>query len=352
MEKQNEQKNVNVKKRHGWLAAVTGLLFVAICVTGALLASILKQHVTDDMDAIALVPSYGSIEEVSGVYLLENGTDGDFIKLENATVSTSESNQNQNEETLSEQQQSNTSSPATAAQISTEMVEEEVIVYKNPEFQASDDVKVWETNTEVDIFKISYENGEAVVTVDGMNDKVIAPGTGNEYTFYLKNTGDVFLDYTLEIEAYFTPETTPIPVEVRLKGYHGTYLLGSDDTWSDVLELNQVKDEASIAVNRYAYYTLEWRWPFESGDDSYDTFLGNMAVDEDLTLTIAIKTVATGEDMVTEIHTRPVVSGDDSKLLVWIGLVVAAGLLFVVILKKNRPNKKVAHNQEQIHEKD
>ena len=347
MEKQKEQKNVNVKKRRGWLAAVTGLLFVAICVTGALLASILKQHVTDDMDAIALVPSYENTSEGSGVYLLENGTDSNIVKVGNAPVRTNGSNQTQNEESPSEQQKSTASSQTAAtAQTSTEMVEEEVIIHKNPGFQVSDNVKVWETNTEVDIFKIAYENGEAVVTVDGMDDKVIAPGTGNEYIFYLKNTGDVLLDYTLEIEAYFTPEATPIPVEARLKGYDGSYLLGSDDAWGDVLELNQVKDEASIAVNRYAYYSLEWRWPFESGDDSYDTFLGNMAVDEDLTLTIAIKTVATGEDMVTEYTKVPIVStGDDSKLLLWAGVAAAAvlGILIWIIYKKH-------HEKDDIHE--
>ena len=57
MKNQNNQTKSSTGKHHGWLAAATGLLFVAICVTVALLASILKEHVTDDADAIALVPS-------------------------------------------------------------------------------------------------------------------------------------------------------------------------------------------------------------------------------------------------------------------------------------------------------
>ena len=120
-----------------------------------------------------------------------------------------------------------------------------------------------------------------------------------------------------------------------------------------MLELNQVKDEASISVNRYAYYTLEWEWPYESGDDAYDTFLGNMAVNEDLTLTIVIRTVATGEDMATEIHSKPVGSGDNMNLLGWIVLATTAMLavVFIIICKK-RLIKSDESEQEQVNEKD
>ena len=123
-------------------------------------------------------------------------------------------------------------------------------------------------------------------------------------------------------------------------------MLGDDNTWSDVLELNQVKDSASIAVNRYAYYTLEWRWPFESGDDGYDTLLGNMAVDEDLTLTIVIKTVATGDDIVTEYTKVPIVTtGDDAQLLLWAGIaLVSICAMLIWILYKKR------HEKDEIHE--
>lgn len=348
MDKQNEQKNGKVEKRQGWLAAVTGLLFVAICVTVALLASILKWHASSDEDAIALVPSKVQSVEAS------ESTESESEATETIEQTESMETTIANEDVLKYETDSKVTAAADTTQQSTiGWEEEEITIQKNPDIQVYDDIKTWETATEVDIFKIAYENGEAVVTVDGMDDKVIAPGTGNEYTFYLKNTGDVLLDYTLEIEAYFTPDTHPIPVEARLKGYDGTYLLGADDSWSDVLELNQVKDEASISVNRYAYYTLEWRWPFESGDDAYDTLLGNMAVDEDLTLTIVIKTVATGEDMATEIHTKPVGSGDNTNLLGWIGLAATAmpAVVFIIICKK-RLIKSDESEQEQVNEKD
>jgi len=360
----NQNKQTNIGKHHGWLAAATGLLFVAICVTVALLASILKEHVTDDADAIALVPS--RVESAAGNMVIKNeeyavanmNINGGVVtgtsKAGSVGSKTTEADEAVSEASVQEGSQDANVAQSGTPQTSIGFIEEVVDVPLDPDITVHDDVRTWETTTQVDIFKIAYENGEAVVTVDGMGDKVIAPGTGNEYTFYLKNTGNVMLDYTLEIEAFFTPDTQPIPVEVRLKGYDGTYLLGAEDSWADVLELNQVKDEASISVNRYAYYTLEWQWPYESGDDAYDTLLGNLAVDEDLTLTIVIKTVATGEDMTTEIHTKPVGSGDDSHLLGWLGLTVAAVLAAVlyIILRKKYLTKSDEDVQEQAHEKD
>lgn len=364
MKNQNNQTNSSIEKHHGWLAAATGLLFVAICVTVALLASILKEHVTDDTDAIALVPSH--VESAAGHSAVKHEDDTASNMNVSGGMGTSDSDgvgigtTNKTAETGSEgstalstaEDKGNTTSQSSSnevnhssgtAQTGIGFIEEVVNVPLDPEITVHDDVRTWETETKVDIFKIAYENGEALVTVDGMGDKVIAPGTGNEYTFYLKNTGNVMLDYTLEIEAFFTPDTQPIPVEVRLKGYDGTYLLGAEDSWADVLELNQVKDEASISVNRYAYYTLEWQWPYESGDDTYDTLLGNLAVDEDLTLTIVIKTVATGEDMTTEIHrTDRVTTGDSTNLLLWVFLAVGALVLVTVyfVLKKKRVRKQ------------
>lgn len=374
MKNQNNQTNSSTGKHHGWLAAVTGLLFVAICVTVALLASILKEHVTDDGDAIALVPSHAesaaghlviknedytvSNMNISGVSTNGSGGAGTGTTSKTAEtgseVSTTPSTGEDKGNTASQSGGNETNSSNGTAQTGIGFIEEVVNVPLDPDITVHDDVRTWETETAVDIFKIAYENGEAVVTVDGMGDKVIAPGTGNEYTFYLKNTGNVMLDYTLEIEAFFTPDTQPIPVEARLKGYDGTYLLGAKDIWADVLELNQVKDEASISVNRYAYYTLEWQWPYESGDDAYDTLLGNMAVNEDLTLTIVIKTVATGEDMTTEIQrTEITITGDDANLYGWIGMAAASMLAvtFIIIYKKHT-TKSDESEQEQTHEED
>ena len=371
MEKQTEENYAGLKKRQGWLAVAIGLLFVAICVTIALLASILKNHVSSDDDAIALVPENSVVNE-SIVPEADKSVESETAQETEAASSEEEtSGEDISTETSAEASKEqvviNKDSLGTAGngsgsttgsgvpmQVGVTYEDQEVTVPLHPSIKVYDNQRVWETDTRVDIFKIQYENDEAKVTVDGGADKLLAPGTSNEYTFYLKNTGDVKLDYTLTLEAFFTPADQPLPVEVKLKGYDGTYLVGSEDSWSDVLVLNDVKDKASINVNRYAYYTLEWQWPFERGEDEFDTYLGNRAVDEDLTLTIAIKTVATGDDSTTEINRVPIPSwipsipktGDDSNILLWAGLLGASVMMLIIVLVIKKRREKEEADEE------
>ena len=215
-----------------------------------------------------------------------------------------------------------------------------------PGFEASDDKTVWTTNTKVDIFRISYVNGAHEVTVNSDNgDKLIAPGTENSYTFKLKNTGNVPLTYTVELEAYITPANLYIPLWGRLNRYDGTWIVGSRDRYEKVAALDGAHDKATLGAGKYTYYTLDWMWPYESGDDEWDTMLGNLAVDQDLTFTIVIKTRAEAD---TDSSggggggsgggsgggggggITPPYTGDDSNLTLWI--VIAAGSFGMVLL--------------------
>lgn len=166
-----------------------------------------------------------------------------------------------------------------------------------PGFRVYDHNTVWDSDTDVEIFKISYDNDSDQVTVRSSNgEKVIAPGTTNTYRFTLENTGNVNLEYSMEMEAWFgekgEEDPITIPVVARVKDYRGNYLAGSSDSMEDVLELNEVSQKGFLAKKYVAPYELEWEWPFE-GDDVYDTLLGNLAVDEDITLTIRIHIVST-----------------------------------------------------------
>lgn len=147
---------------------------------------------------------------------------------------------------------------------------------------------------EEEIFKLSYdETGKiTVIGAEGNEDNLIAPGTSNLYQFTLANTGDVALDYTMTMEAYVTGTDLRLPVNARVWDYTNKYLLGSLENMADVMQLNSVKDSAELGAGRYAVYNLEWEWPFEWGNDEYDTMLGNLAVDDDLVLHIVIRTVA------------------------------------------------------------
>lgn len=168
---------------------------------------------------------------------------------------------------------------------------------KRASFKAYDKDTVWSTETDVEIFKLTYdETGEVTVKNNsGREDNLLAPGTANDYTFTLENTGEVPLDYTMSMEAWFGTEHT-IPVTARVYDYDGRYLLGSEDEREDVLKLNTVAESGVLGAGRCAVYTLDWEWVFERGEDVADTALGNLAVDEDITLTIKIITTAMADD--------------------------------------------------------
>lgn len=171
------------------------------------------------------------------------------------------------------------------------------VTYCAPEeetyFTVSDDNTVWGTNTRVEIFKTEYENGSANITVASSNgDKVIAPGTENSYTFKLKNTHTVAMDYTVTVNAYCTPAEIELPVVCRLsRSDDAKWISGDESSWETVEEFDGASDAAILSGESYVTYTLDWQWPFE-GDDGYDTMLGNLAAEQDLTLTIEINTSA------------------------------------------------------------
>ena len=199
-------------------------------------------------------------------------------------------------------------------------------------FTVSDENKVWVANTNVEIFKVSYTNGEGTVTVDGGGEKVIAPGTENKYAFTLQNDSDISLKYTLETEAYFSNSEIQIPVKVRLSNSTNGYLLGNNESLVDVLELNSVNQaDLELGAQRYTTYTLDWQWAFD-GDDELDTMLGNLSDEEDVSLTIVIRTVATAYD--TE-EGEPIVPGDDTSIIWWIiaAIVAIVGIRFAFYLK-------------------
>lgn len=213
-------------------------------------------------------------------------------------------------------------------------------VTHNPEFRMIADEE---------IFKLSYdETGKiTVIGVEGNEDKLIAPGTSNLYQFTLANTGDVALDYTMTMEAYVTGTDLWLPVNARVWDYTNRYLLGSPDEKVDVLELNNVNDSAELGAGRYAVYNLEWEWPFEWGNDEYDTMLGNLAVDEDLVLHIVIRTVAEYDEDPNDPNAgliKPPHTGDNSQLLLLCllsaGSFLGLCIMIFALFKSDRKEKK------------
>lgn len=263
-------------KRYSWIWILLVLVFVCVAASTFVLMSILREYHPDDSGAISLLP-----------------------------------------EATEDSSASSGSSGSVAA----------------PSFEVFDSETVWGTDTNVELFRATYENGEQLVTVEGSNgEKVIAPGTTNTYVFKLKNTGNVALDYDVEVEAFFTPEEVEIPVESRIKRYDGEWMLGGEAHFDGVELMNGATDRATLGKGCYTYYTLEWQWPFE-GDDALDTALGNLAKEQELLFTLKIKTTATeSDDPNAEGGILAPYTGDSgANTLMW-GILAGTAFIILIIL--------------------
>lgn len=211
-----------------------------------------------------------------------------------------------------------------------------------PGFEASDGQSVWTTDTRVEIFRVSYENGEGKVFVQGADgNKVIAPGAGNSYTFKLKNTGNVAMDYVMEVDAFVSPSDLALPITARISRYDSRWVLGSGEEYAPMASLDTVEDTATLGAGKYTYYTLDWLWPFEDGDDGLDTLLGDRAEKEDLVFTVVIRTYATeSDDPNAGGGLTPPQTGDDPAFLMWIVLAVVSFFFLLLLLWNEEEEKK------------
>ena len=213
-----------------------------------------------------------------------------------------------------------------------------------PGFQAYDENTVWSGETDVEIFSIRYDNESGETTVRSKDGtKVLAPGTGSTYEFALENTGNVALDYTLEMEAWFSDAEYPIPVVASVVSHEGEYLLGGAEEMEDVLRLEEVRQSGTVAAGNIMPYALNWEWPFEL-DDAYDTMLGNLAVEEDLTLTVVIRTTATYSDNPDNPGGIPPQTGDTAHIELYaVMMVVSLAGILAILLLRNKENEYEAN---------
>lgn len=203
-------------------------------------------------------------------------------------------------------------------------------------FRTYDDNTVWSGETDIEIFRVSYENEAGEITVHSTGgDKLLAPGTENTYSFALENTSRENLEFGMTMEAFFSDGTHVIPVEVKVWDHEGTYFAGSETEYVDVLQLNQVSDSGSLPPGYVMPYTLQWQWPFEV-DDEYDTMLGNLAVEEDISLTIVIRTTASYTPTADDGEPAPD-TGDASGLVLYSVLfLISLGMLLLLLLPRPR----------------
>lgn len=131
----------------------------------------------------------------------------------------------------------------------------------------------------LDIFDVVYKNAYGEITVSGLDDdKVVAPGTKTEYTIRIRNIDNIAIDYELLFGIELLSEYK-LPIQVRVLAPDGSYILGSEKSWAELDELSNLHHRNTLVSGDAVEYVFQWKWPYESGDDRYDTFLGNMGHD-------------------------------------------------------------------------
>lgn len=216
----------------------------------------------------------------------------------------------------------------------------------DPEMEASDEQGTWEASTDIDLFRAAYQNAQNETSAEsGDGGKVIAPGTENRYQFSLKNTGNVSLTYKLRLEGVFRFSDIQLPIEVRL-GRGDAWLVGGEQAWGTVAELNVVEETDELEVGKYVTYTLEWKWPFESDaaeqrllQDLNDTLLGNRTdgTETDFRLSICASSSATPGAVAEDGKGQPLYDETIShRTVIYIGLplftALGTGLLLLFLL--------------------
>lgn len=311
---------------HKYLWGMVAALFLAVVLTASVYISNVKQMTpTENEDVIALVPdNTESTESAEDTEAAGNPEEASITQVE-TPKSSLKNGANSSGGTYTGQRQVGT---------------------LDAEMTVEDENTVWSTMTKVNIFRKAYRGSKEAgtqneLTVEnGMEEddrNLIAPGTENDYTFWVKNTGQVGLDYRLWFEEHNT-KGHELPLEVRVKcGEH--YLLGSKDAWESIDALDSLEHEGHLSVKHYAQYTLEWRWPFERGEDVYDTYLGDTAVEKLLEQEIIIHTYGEGYDrpIYETFAVMGIQTGDTASMLLWIVLAVFA--LAVLVYTRKRLKK-------------
>ena len=185
------------------------------------------------------------------------------------------------------------------------------ITYQEPSMEVgAQGEDPWTIGSEIGLFKTGYQNGTGEIVVESARgDNLIAPGVTNYYRFFVKNNGNVALDFSLRILPSFyvsgmEEEEIPLPISVRLSDQDGNYLIGGRHEWVSVSTLKEMaaeggaytSDRHTVGVESYYAYIIEWKWEFESGNDSFDTMLGSSAVETDLLFSLEIATSTVESD--------------------------------------------------------
>ena len=191
---------------------------------------------------------------------------------------------------------------------------------------------------EVDLFSVSYQDESGNITVMGADGQdVIAPGTAVEYTMRFRNKDKVALDYVLIPNIEYTSENA-VPILIRMLDNDGNYIVGDAKTWVTVEDFVSFAEKRTLVKGESVEYIFEWKWEFESGDDEYDTLLGNTATEEDFGVEVSFELYAEAN---TEVGTNGGVikSGLGDIIFSAVSILVLGGalsLMIIITVKKKK----------------
>lgn len=169
---------------------------------------------------------------------------------------------------------------------------------KKPNTEIVDNEQIWGNNTKINIFRTKEINEDGQIVVESSNgEKIIAPGMEGDYSFEIRNIGNMAVDAKtiLSVEIVTNlEEIDELPIEVRFMNYKGEDLF--EGGWININDYQECLSELTLGKKSYVDYKFFWRWAYESGNDAFDTLLGNLATGQELSVAVNIVSSATLSD--------------------------------------------------------
>ena len=203
---------------------------------------------------------------------------------------------------------------------------------------------------EIQVFLAEYDESGEVTVKSADGDRVVAPGTQNQYDLYVRNVGEVPISYILEAQSFLTVdvggEEVQIPVDASFSTPKNNYILGDEGKLEHLSGLDGAKDSYGLSPEHQAKYTLTWSWPF-GADDEFDTMLGNLAAEgEDLTVKVAFNVTASYDP---NADGGSPITGDIRSIGIWVTLFVVSTFSLIILLffrKKENDEEKSQTRKE------
>lgn len=188
-------------------------------------------------------------------------------------------------------------------------------------------------HNEIQVFCAEYGKDGKISVKSALGDKVVAPGTENQYDLFVRNVGKVPVSYVLEAQTSLTVHVDGnqirIPIEASFTTPNGNFLLGDGEHFEHLAELDGMTDGSDLAPKHQAKYTLRWSWPFDV-DDEFDTLLGNLAAEgEELTVKVSFHITASCDPSASG---GVPITGDTAETGLWVTLCIVSTFTLLILL--------------------